>query len=250
MLAHSFTGPDIGPLVVFLHGAGTTSWMWGPVVKLLQNRRCMAIDLPGHGNSNQIHWRSLDETAAQVHQTIQQANVDANVHLVGLSLGSYVAMTLLAQQPLAYSSATLSGMHSGGMPNKAFMRIVSWLTAPLAAKPFMARQTAKMLGGADADVEAFVHEAQKNNPASLRRATLDAVNFEMPEGADTIQTRVMVAAGSKEHKHILVTQSIIVEHLPHGQSYLADGVGHGWSMEDPEQFANLVDQQIEGQSAG
>lgn len=250
MLAHSFTGPDNGPLVVLLHGAGTTSWMWGPIVKLLQNRRCMMIDLPGHGDSHKIPWRSLDITATQVHQTIQQAGINATVHLVGLSLGSYVAMTLLAQQPLAYSSATLSGMHSGDMPNRAFMRIASWLTAPLATKPFMARQTAKMLGGVDTDIEAFVREAQKNDPTSLRRATLDAIDFEMPEGAGAIQTYVMVAAGSKQHKHILATQSIIVEHLPHGQSYLADGVGHGWAMEDPQQFANLVNQQIEGQSAG
>lgn len=231
MLAHSFAGPDTGPLIVFLHGAGTTSWMWEPIIKQLPDRHCMMIDLPGHGDSNQTSWHSLEETAEEVHRTIAQTNTQAgsgpDMHLVGLSLGSYVAMTLLAQHPTAYASATLSGMHSGGMPNKIFMRIISWLTAPLAAKPFMARQTAKMLGGADTDIEAFVREAQKNDPASLRRATLDAVNFEMPRGASAIQTRVMVAAGSKEHKHILATQPTIIEIVPHGQSYLADGVGHG-----------------------
>lgn len=254
MLAHSFAGADTGPLVVFLHAAGTTSWMWEPVINQLPNRRIMTIDLPGHGESNQIPWRSLEHAAALVHQTVtqagSQANSDPDFHLVALSLGSYVAMNVLAQQPTDYASATLSGMHSGGMPNKVFMQIISWLTAPLAAKPFMARQTAKMLGGAETDIEAFVREARKNDPGSLRRATLDAVNFELPEGLESVQTRVMMAAGSKEHQHILATQAAIVEALAYGQSYLAKGLGHGWSMEDPEQFANLVDRQIAGRQAG
>lgn len=248
MLSHTFSGSKSGSLLVFLHAAGTTSWMWEPIAERLQHYRCMLIDLPGHGASRATPWQSLDETARLVHQTILKAEPQKDVHLVGLSLGAYVAMTLLAQQPTAYSSATLSGMHAGAMPKQTLMRLITWIMTPLTVRPFMARKTAKFLGGSGTDVDAFVREAAKVDVPSLRRATLDALAFEMPATTSDIATRVMVAAGSKEHPHILATQQTIVSALPNAQSHIAPGLGHGWSMEDPDQFAALVDRNIQGQA--
>lgn len=248
MLSHTFSGSETGPLLVFLHAAGTTSWMWEPVVEHLQRRRCMLIDLPGHGGSRAKSWQSLDETARLVHQTISTAKPTDDVNLVGLSLGAYVGMTLLSQQPTAYANATLSGMHAGAMPKQTLMRLITWIMTPLTVRPFMARKTAKFLGGSGTDVHAFVREAAKVDVPSLRRATLDALAFEMPATTSNIATRIMIAAGSKEHPHILGTQQTIVSALPNAQSHIAPGLGHGWSLEDPDQFAALVDRNIQGQA--
>lgn len=247
MLRHTFAGSKSGSLLVFLHAAGTTSWMWEPVVERLQAYHCMLIDLPGHGESRTTRWQSLDETARLVHQTISMAEPQKGVHLVGLSLGAYVAMTLLAQQPTAYASATLSGMHAGGIPNATLMRLITRIMTPLTVRPFMARKTAKFLGGSGTDVDAYVREARKIDVPSLRQAGLDAIAFEIPVDAHGITTHVMVAAGSKEHPHILGTQQTIVSALPNAQSHIAPGLGHGWSMEDPDQFAALIDGQIQGE---
>ncbi|MEO0385246.1 MAG: alpha/beta hydrolase [Pseudomonadota bacterium] len=248
MLSHTFAGSQSGSLLVFLHAAGTTSWMWDTVVERLQHRRCMLIDLPGHGGSRATRWQSLDETARLVHQTISMAEPQKDVHLVGLSLGAYVAMTLLAQRPTAYASATLSGMHAGAMPNATMMRLITRIMTPLTVRPFMARKTAKFLGGSGTDVDAYVRQARKVDVPSLRQAGLDAIAFEMPANALPIATRVMVAAGSKEHPHILETQQTIVSALPNAQGHIAPGLGHGWSMEDPDQFAAMIDRQIQGEA--
>lgn len=248
MLAHSFAGNDNGPLVVFLHAVGTTSWMWEPVVERLQDYHCLLIDLPGHGDSKTIAWQSFEHTAEQVRQTIQASGKREQTHIVGLSLGSYVGLSLLALEPTVYKSATLSGLHSGGMPNRALMRLVSWLMAPFAVRPFFARKNGQMLGGTGTDLDAYVREAGKTDVASFRRASIDAVNFEMPQTVRAIQTKVMIAAGSREHTLILKTLPTLVEALPHGKSHIAEGLGHGWSLEDPAQFADLVAGQVEGKA--
>lgn len=248
MLAHSFAGNDTGPLVVFLHAVGTTSWMWEPVVERLQDYHCLLIDLPGHGDSKTIAWRSFEQTAQHVHQTIQASGKREQTHIVGLSLGSYVGLSLLALEPTGYTSATLSGLHAGGMPNKGLMRIASWLMAPFAVRPFFARKNGQMLGGTGTDLDAYVREAGKTDVASFRRASIDAVNFEIPATIGAIQSKVLIAAGSREHALILGTQPTLVEALPYGKSYIAEGLGHGWSLEDPAQFADLVAGQVEGKA--
>lgn len=248
MLAHRLVGADNGPLIVFLHAVGITNWMWEPVVGRLPDHTCLLIDLPGHGQSNTVAWRSLEESARLVQETVETMGLqpahESDVHLVGLSLGAYVAMILLSQKPAFYQSATLSGMHAGGMPNKSLMRAMSWVVAPFVVRPYFARKTAKMFGASEADTLTYVREARKTHIPSFRRATIDAVDFEMPDAAGTIQTMVTIAAGGEEHPLILETQPTIVGKLPHAQGYIADGVGHGWSYQDPQQFAALVDRQV------
>lgn len=248
MLTHSFTGPHNGPLVVFLHAVGTTSWMWEPITELLPDYRCMTINLPGHGRSAATPWRSLEQTARQVHQTIASIGHAEPPHLVGLSLGSYVGLTVLTQQPAAYASAVLSGLHAGGMPNRIMMRAASWLLAPLAGRPFFAKKNAAMLGVPSNKVDDYVREAGKTDVASFRRASIDAVDFELPDTLHCVRTNVLVAAGSREHALILASLPTFVKALPHGQSYIAEGLGHGWSLEDRDQFTSIIKRQVEGRS--
>lgn len=245
MLGFSEPGPDNGPLVVFLHAVGINSWMWKPIIAHLPNMRALLIDLPGHGDSNHIPWISLENTAEQVAETIDQQNNGADIHLLGLSLGSYVGMTLLSQRPKTYETAMLSGMHAGGMPNKRLMKLVSLLTAPIAGRPFFARKTARMLGGKDADIENFVAQAGRTKAAAFRRATNEVVDYQLPKNAAQIHARVLVAAGSKEHPLIRSSLSEVTRRIPRARSIQVPGVGHGWSSEKSQLFAQTLRDHIE-----
>jgi len=45
--------PARAPVILFLHGGGVSSWMWQPVVERLSSQfRCLAPDLPGHGEAS------------------------------------------------------------------------------------------------------------------------------------------------------------------------------------------------------
>lgn len=250
MLGSSIVGKDTGPLVVFLHAVGISSWMWGPVIAHLPDMRALLIDLPGHGDSNHIPWTSLEDTAKQVAETIASHHNGEDIHIVGLSLGSYVGMTLLAQQPEAYKTAMLSGMHTGGMPKKWQMKLISLLTAPLAGRPFFARKTARMLGGENADIEGFAKEAGRTNATAFRRATNNVVDYEMPENVAQIRARLLITAGSKEHALIRRSLHDITMRIQQAQSLQVQNVGHGWSVEKPQLFAQTLRAHIENSRIG
>lgn len=245
MLHTSLHGPQDAPVIAFLHAVGISSWMWRDVVAKLPDYRILLIDLPGHGQSRDIRWVSLQDSADQAAEEIERQAAGAEVHLVALSLGSYVGLRLVLQHPHLCASALLSGMHPGGMPQKALMKIMSAIMAPLAPRPFMARRTARMMG-AHADIDGFVAAAGQTRATAFRRATNAVVDFELPETPPQPETRLAFVAGSREHALIIDGLDVFTERFAGSVSATAPGLGHGWAGEDPSLFARFIKAHIEG----
>ena len=103
-------GDPANPAVVFLHGLGVSSWMWADQVQHLSDRFCcITVDLPGNGASHQVPWRSFDDSAAAVADVIAATPV-GRAHVVGLSLGGYVAVALTARHPAVVDNVVVSGI--------------------------------------------------------------------------------------------------------------------------------------------
>ncbi|MEM9495411.1 MAG: alpha/beta hydrolase [Pseudomonadota bacterium] len=236
-------GPADGETVVFLHAVGIDASMWETFLPFMPAIRAVFIDLPGHGGSRDIPWASLEDTATRVADVVNSLRGEGDrrdVHLVAISLGSYVGLTMLARHTEMFKTAFLSGMHAGGMKNRWLMRIMSFFMAPLAVRPFFARRTAAMFGvGAD-DVDAFVAGAVKTRSSAFRRATNDVVAFELPAGVGQIRTKTLFVAGSKEHKLIVDALGILADALPNARALTIDGGGHGWPGAMPDAFARHV----------
>lgn len=89
MLAHSDTGD--GPALVLLHGLGSDRTRWQPLVdRLAPDHRCIAIDLPGHGESGDDGCDSLSAATA-VHEVVKHLGLTAPT-IVGHSLGATIAL--------------------------------------------------------------------------------------------------------------------------------------------------------------
>lgn len=245
MLHTTLKGPQDAPVIAFLHAVGISSWMWRDVAGKLPNYRILLIDLPGHGQSRDVPWVSLRHSADQAAEAIKRQATGAEVHLVALSLGSYVGVQLVLQHPHLCASALLSGIHPGGMPNPRMMKIISAIMAPLAPRPFMARRTARMMG-AHADVDGFVAAAGQTRPAAFRRATNAVVDFDLPETPPQPETRLAFVAGSREHALIVEGLDVFTERFAGGVSATAPGLGHGWAGEDPSLFARFITAHIQG----
>lgn len=243
-LAHSQLGPDGAPVVLFLHGGGISSWMWHDVVAHLPAFRSVLIDLPGHGDSRDLRWRSLPETADQVAEIA--AGLPAPRHLCGLSLGGYTGLLAVLRHPELFASAMFSGMHPGPMPRKWMMKAVNALTAPLVTRRFVARKTAKMLRVPPEQTEAFAAEAIRSRPASVRRAVDDVIDFVLPESPQKVPTRLHFAAGGREHAMVRNGLPVFTGRFPGSTSALVPGLGHGWSGEDPAAFAAMLRTHIAG----
>jgi len=96
---------------VLIPGLAANHRSWGfQLVDLKQNYRLIAIDNSGMGNSlGKIDGLSIDNMVADIDALLVSLNL-TNVHLLGHSMGSMVALEYTIQYPQKVSSLILSSM--------------------------------------------------------------------------------------------------------------------------------------------
>jgi len=96
-LAYDFRGS--GPPLVFVHGLTFDRASWQPIIdRLADAYRCIAVDLPGHGDSDGPP-RPLEDIAAALHRLLDEAGIDRPV-VVGHSMGVPVVCIYAAAYPV------------------------------------------------------------------------------------------------------------------------------------------------------
>ena len=107
-----FTDSGSGPALVLLHGYLESSEVWnGFAEKLATDFRVIAIDLPGHGQSDifgEVH--TMEFIVGAVKDLLENLTT-GKIFLVGHSLGGYVAMAFLELFPEMLSGYCLFHSH-------------------------------------------------------------------------------------------------------------------------------------------
>ena len=97
-----------GPNVLFVHGLDSSGDVWTPVIELLDDHRCTAVDLPGHGRtpvSEDSGDYERDALLAMLRRIVDE--LDGPVVYVGHSLGGYLGMALALTHPDALAGLVL-----------------------------------------------------------------------------------------------------------------------------------------------
>lgn len=78
--------------LIFLHGLLGTKDDWQKVIENLPHFRCIALNLPFHGDAKHLEVSNFEETAQYLSAQIQSAVKNAPYFLVGYSLGGRIAL--------------------------------------------------------------------------------------------------------------------------------------------------------------
>ena len=99
-----------GPVVLLIHGSGMDSTVWQLQTRFLAHRgwRALAVDLPGHGRSAGPALASVERMADWVANLAVALGV-GSVHVVGHSMGSFIALELASRYRGLTASITLCG---------------------------------------------------------------------------------------------------------------------------------------------
>jgi pimeloyl-ACP methyl ester carboxylesterase len=112
---------DDGPLVLCLHGIGSSSAAFAPQTEALAAaHRTVAWDAPGYaGSADPEHGLTLDDYADTAAEVIRARDTEA--HVVGVSWGGVIALRLATRHPDLVASLTVadSTPGSGTSPEKA-----------------------------------------------------------------------------------------------------------------------------------
>jgi len=104
-----------GPIFVLIHGMGSASTAWKPLLPELEAiGSILLIDLPGHGGNPLDPEIEMDPAslATAIANLIKQLELPP-VHLIGNSLGGWIALELAAAQPNLI--ATVTGLAPAGL---------------------------------------------------------------------------------------------------------------------------------------
>jgi pimeloyl-ACP methyl ester carboxylesterase len=260
----AFTSSGTGAPLVLLHGLGASRRSWDPVLPALAARfDVIAVDLPGFGDSaslpgpGEVPPAVLAQSVADLLDTL---GVRAP-HVVGNSLGGWVALELASRRPVA--SLTLlspAGLWRQNTPlyDRISLRASRWLarhTGPLLSRlvasrlgraivlgqthghpmrlsPEYARAAVTELGRCPGFEAALAGTAKRHFVASAPAGT-------GPTGTGPITAPVTVAFGSRDL--LLRPGSRRLGQLPpHTRSEALPGCGHLPMADDPAAVAALI----------
>jgi pimeloyl-ACP methyl ester carboxylesterase len=241
------SGSPTAPTIVFLHALGLSSWMWNEQITALEkDYHCLAIDLPGNGDSYQTEWRSFADTAAQVAPIIKAKANGGKAHIVGLSLGGFTALHLLRDHPEVVDSVVISGVATRKFPNQALWRLLSKTLMPFMLMSSLGSSLMAKTMQLPPDATAlYKRDSKRLTRPNIERIYGEIILFDLPQVLSGRSQRVLAAAG--EHDVAMIKNGLqdYVALLPNAQAVIAPKAHHGWNGEFPQLFTDMIRAWIE-----
>ena len=240
MLTATVRGSADAPTVVWLHGGGVAGWMWRRQLEALPELHSLAPDLPGHGKSRDTPWAGIGPAAAAVGELIRARANRGRAHVVGLSLGGHVALQLVADYPDLVDRIVISGTLVTGLSGaRSLARVAGWLL-PLGRTRLMTELSARALRVPPEDREIHRAEAMSLTDELLRRTVLDVADYRPPAVLATRPHAVLVVAGTREHRRVRASVTVLAAMLPHATGGLVPGAIHTWNWQRPDAFTRMI----------
>jgi 3-oxoadipate enol-lactonase len=229
------------PVSVFLHGLGGNRTNWDAQLTALSDvRRCVAVDLPGYGESGGLPG-SLPEIAAGMADWIGGL-ADGPVDLVGLSFGGMVAQHLTLDHPSLVRTLTLLDT-SPAFGLDGVTTADSWLDSRIRAirdpdpsAPGVEAVVAGLVGThASDDVRATMVESMRAvPPATLEAACRALVRHDTRDRLQQISVPVLVMVGAEDTETPPSYAEAIARRIPSAELVVVPGAGHLLNLEDPD----------------
>ena len=252
--SYGSTNPET---IVFLHGGGVSGWMWRQQARSLQaDYHCLIPDLPGQGKSSPFDSEpfTIERAAARIALFVRSQAHSGRAHVVGLSEGAQVLVSLLSQSPEVVDHAVISSALLRPLaPRWLVSRTLFDLSYRLFIAPWKSNDGWIRLnmrystGIPDAYYQDFKRSFQETTQASWTKLMLANLSFRMPEGLDRVKQPVLVIVGEKEHKQMKQSAKDLVRALPNAPGVVLSlgekatlAQEHNWALTAPQLFTDTI----------
>ena len=245
-LHYTLDGPAGAPVVMFLHGLGSSGDDWAHQTAALADYRVITVDLPGHHRSPHSGRRlSIDAMAGTMDRLLSALGIE-HAHMVGLSLGGVVALALALRAPDRVASLVLVNAFAQLRPaglRAAARGAARVAMAVLAPMPWLAALVAR---------EAFPspHQAALRERAALRLAANSRrvylgclaalLRFDARARLGSVRCPTLVVAGERDRTVPLAAKSFMAAAIPGARLEVVPDSGHVTAYDQPEVLNRLI----------
>lgn len=224
--------------IVFLHGGNVGGWMWQPQIELLPERHLLTPDLPGYGERYAEAWPGLAGAADDVAALIRERAASGRAHVVGLSLGGFVAIHLVHRHPDLVRSCTITGAALTGYSRLETLAVLAQV--PLWRRRwYWAAQAAAFRIPTD-ERDEYVTLASRVSARTNREMAREVTGSSLPAGEFTYAGPLLTVTAEHETRSVRRSFQPLCARLPQTQTWIAPGMHHAWNVEDPALFTQMV----------
>ncbi len=249
-LPHTIVGPRGAPVVLFLHGFMGARGDWDEVAgRLVPDLRCLAVDLPGHGEAVGLpdEAYTFPATAAALAATLDALGI-GRCRVVGYSMGGRLALYFALAHPERCARLVLESASPGlrTEAERAKRRSLDAWRADAAEADFAGfldrwlRLPIFALLDADARA-AFAERRRRNDPAELARSLRGSGTGRQPSlwpDLSRLAVPTLAVAGAADAKFAEIAFAMSVAGPPVVPMVVSGG--HTVHAQRPALFAALV----------
>lgn len=230
---------DNSDTIIFIHGAALAGWMWRLQIEGVSDTfHCLVPDLPEHGQSSGDY--TLVAATDAIADLIRNRAHEGKAHLVGLSLGGLISITVVDRYPELVKKVIVSAPPSGPIPGTAILMFTMRFMMPIVQSDFAIRRTATQLGLPEQDYQQF-RQSQKSMTRNLLMTVAQETHaHRLHQSLQNATTPMLAVVGEKELgvNHRVVRDLTAL--MPNIQGRIAPQVGHGWNGENPKLFNQMI----------
>lgn len=233
-----------GPIALLVHGAAMDRSVWALQTRWLAHHgySALAIDLPGHGGSAEAPLASIDAYASWLADVVTE--LARPVHLVGHSMGSFVALEAANRAELA--SLMLVGTAASMPTHPALLEaaenndplasalMAGWAFAPAVRNGPHPSPGSSMAGG----TQALIGQAADGVLHSDLR--MCAEYDQATASAEAIRTPTTLLLGALDRMTPVAKAQPLIDALTDPTVHVLPGVGHMLMIEAPRETRQAV----------
>jgi pimeloyl-ACP methyl ester carboxylesterase len=235
--------PRRGDTILLIHGAGMSARSWTDQLRgLARFLRVVAIDLPGHGESDPIGEATVDVYGDTAHQLLDALGI-GRAFVAGHSLGGAIALALAARHPETVEGLVLlSSFAKLPSRNGALEGLLRLLPGPLQKMLFlpMAQPILFGPGASSGAVRLGLAELRACHPDTIVKDMAAATAMDLEGAAVGLRQPTLVLCGTQDMLTPVALSERLNDLIPNSRLRLLEGAGHMLPLETPEQVNRAI----------
>ena len=244
-LGITVTGTNITATpILFLHGVGSDRSVWhSQLTHFASQRRAIAFDYPGYGDSDPHPNATRDDFARAAIEALDSLDID-QAHICGLSLGGVVAIAIHHLAPKRCASLIIADSFAVH-PEGAAIHQRSVEASQAMTMRALAEARASMLLGADVSQairDEVVETMGRIDPEAYRLGAGAVWLADQRDRAAAIDVPTLVIVGDEDRITPPALSDNLTTMIPGARSATIARAGHLANLEQPVAFNRALDQ--------